>query len=308
LFKYTKDSFEEVSRTTVPLSYAGKEDFLTRLLGNPELHNPTQVNLPRMSFKMVGLSYDSSRKLSSFTSSYLPVSGSNNSVYQQYAGTPYDLQFELYLYVRNVEDGTQIVEQILPFFNPDYTLTMNFMDDANTKRDIPIILESVSEDNTYEGGEQTTRVITWTLTFKVKTYFFGPMNSAKLITKSTANVYLDTQSSSDVLELKLDSGNGEYRIGETVYVGQSTQTSSVTAEVVSWDTGSNILKVTNTSGKFYANTNVISTINNTKRSISNVLPVSQQLLYISVTPNPVTANSTDDFGYTEVIYEPPNIP
>lgn len=309
LYKYTKDSFEEISRTTVPLSYAGKEDFLTRLLGNPDLHNPTQITLPRMSFKMVGISYDPSRKLSSFSSSFHSIAGSNNTQYQQYAGTPYDLQFELYLYVRNVEDGTQIVEQILPFFNPDYTLTMNFVDDLNIKRDIPIILESVSEDNLYEGSaEETTRVITWTLTFKLKTYFFGPVNTAKLIRKSTANVYSDTKTSSDVIELNLASGNGSYKLGETIYVGETTQSSSVTADVLAWNTSTNILKVTNTVGKFTANSNVIGTISNTKRNINGVLPVSQQLVYISVTPDPPTANASDDFGYTEVIYESPNIP
>ena len=308
LFKYTKDSFEEVSRTTVPLSYDAKENFLTRLLGNPDLHNPAQITLPRMSFKMTGISYDPSRKLSSFTSSFHSVAGSNSTQYQQYAGTPYDLQFELYLYVRNVEDGTQIVEQILPFFNPDYTLTMNYVDELSIQRDIPIILEGVSEDTTYEGAEETTRVIVWTLSFKLKTYFFGPVNTAKLIRKSTANVYSDTKTSLDVIELNLASGNGIYRLGETVYVGETTQASSVTADVLAWNTSTKILKVTNTVGKFTANSNVIGTISNTKRNINSVLPVSRQLVYISVTPNPPTANASDDFGYTEVIYESPNIP
>ena len=147
LYKYTKDSFEEISRTTVPLSYAGKEDFLTRLLGNPDLHNPTQITLPRMSFKMVGISYDPSRKLSSFSSSFHSIAGSNNTQYQQYAGTPYDLQFELYLYVRNVEDGTQIVEQILPFFNPDFCVTINDVPEMGIKRDLQITMEGIDYED-----------------------------------------------------------------------------------------------------------------------------------------------------------------
>lgn len=308
LVRYAKDTFTEIDRITVPLAYSGKDPLIKRIIGNPNLTDPTQILLPKMSFKMVGITYDPSRKLSSFTSNFGAVAGSNGSVYQQYAGTPYDLEFELYIYVRNVEDGTQIVEQILPYFNPDYTLTMTFVDSMNIKRDVPIILESVNQDIENDGPEGTTRLIVWTLSFKMKTYFFGPITTAKVITKATANTYLYTASGSDIIELSLNAGAGDYRQGETVFTGDDLQISDASAEVLTWDSTSRILKVTNSNGYFVANANVKGVITGTSRKISSISPVAEQLMYLRVTPDPSTANSTDDFGYTETIYESPNIP
>ena len=179
LVRYSKDTFNEIDRIIVPLTYAGKENFITRLYQNLDLKKPVQVLLPRMSFYMTDISYDPSRKISSYLSSFNKVS--TTTVNQQYSGVPYDLTFELVIYVRNVEDGTQIVEQILPYFNPDHTLSMTFVDSMNLTRDVPIILENVKYDNDYAGpAEETTRIVTWTLTFKMKTYFFGPVNTGKL--------------------------------------------------------------------------------------------------------------------------------
>lgn len=308
LVRYAKDTFDEIDRITVPLAYGYKDPLLKRILGNPSLNDPLQILLPKMSFRLVGINYDSSRKVSSFTTNYASVPGTNSSVYQQYAGTPYDLDFELYIYVRNVEDGTQIVEQILPYFNPDYTLSMSFVDDMNIVRDVPIILESVVQDIQNDGLEGTTRVIVWTLGFKMKTYFFGPVSTAKIITKATANTYLYTTSSNDIVELNVNSGTGDYRSGEVIYVGDNLQTASATAEVLSWNANNRIIKVTNSTGMFTANANVKGIVTGTSRKISSILPVSQQMMYYSVVPNPTTANATDDFGYTETIYEQPNIP
>jgi hypothetical protein len=142
----------------------------------------------------------------------------------------------------------------------------------------------------------------------MKTYFFGPTSTAKVISKSIANTYLQTTSPNDIISLTVLSGNGNYRLGETVFVGDNLQAASATAEVLSWNTTTNILKVTNTSGAFSSNGSVRGTVSGTLRSINNVGPVDSQLVYISVEPNPTTASSTDDFGYTEEIYETPNIP
>jgi hypothetical protein len=101
------------------------------------------------------------------------------------------MTFELHLYVRNVEDGTQIIEQILPYFTPDYTITMSFVDGfGETTRDVPIILDSADYMPVYEGETDTARILTWTLSFTMKTYFYGSVsNDAKIIRKATANTY-----------------------------------------------------------------------------------------------------------------------
>jgi hypothetical protein len=306
LVRYKKDSYSEIDRFNVPISYAGKENFLTRLLANPDLHKPTQIVLPRMSFEMTSLAYDSTRKNSSFFSTFNQVS--QNNVNQQYSGVPYDLEFELNIYVRNVEDGTQIVEQILPYFNPDYTLSMSFVDQMNIKRDIPIILESVEYTPSYEGNAETTvRILVWTLKFKMKTYFFGPINTGSLIREVQANTYIYNNSSSSVIQLNLESGNGNYQINETIYQGINLPNSNITAQVVSWDNVGGVLTVTNTRGKFDPSINVIGYNTRTSRSIMTIDTPNQQIVSIVITPNPPTANLGDDFGFTEVIHETPNL-
>src|SRR5260221_11431617 len=134
LIKYTTDTQTEQSRITVPISYSSKENFITRLLDNPGLAKAVEITLPRMSFEMIGIQYNAARKLSAFNSSFIKTTGS--AVKQQYQGVPYDLRFQLYIYVRNIEEGTQIVEQILPFFNPDYTLSVNQVPEMGITRDV----------------------------------------------------------------------------------------------------------------------------------------------------------------------------
>lgn len=190
LIKYKKNTFDEIERITVPLAYAGKENFLNRLLGNTTLEKPIQVRLPRMSFEMVSIGYDASRKLSSFNHKQ-QLGPDGDSLLSVPSPVPYNLVFELNIYVRNVEDGTQIVEQILPYFNPDYTLTMNFIEGLDVKRDVPVILEDIQYSPDYQGPDITPRYLIWTLRFTMKTYFYGYVdpNGKKIIRKSVVNTY-----------------------------------------------------------------------------------------------------------------------
>ena len=171
LVRYLKNSSTEIERFKVPLSYAPKETFITRLLGDPEAQKSIQVLLPRMSFEITSINYDSARKLSSFNETFFVKSNSKLDYLR--SGVPYTLGFELNLYVRNVEDGTQIIEQILPYFNPDYTVSINFIDNMETKRDVPVILNDVSYSQEYEGNAGTVRYLIWTLNFSMKTYFYS---------------------------------------------------------------------------------------------------------------------------------------
>ena len=305
LVRYAKDTYDEIDRIIVPLTYAGKENFISRLYSNLELKKPVQIVLPRMSFYMTDIQYDPSRKLSSYLSLFNKTG--TDTVNQQYSGVPYDLTFELLIYVRNVEDGTQIVEQILPYFNPDHTLSMSFVDSMNITRDIPIILENIRYDNDHTGpADETSRILTWTLTFKMKTYFFGPTTTGKIIRNVSANTYYYNDSPESTLEMTV-AGTGGFQQGETIYQGTNLPDATVTAKVLEWHPASSKLTITNKVGKFNMSANIHGVMSRTSSTIVNVRPTNQLLQNINITPDPLTANIGDDFGFTEVLNEFPNI-
>ena len=304
LIRYAKNTFDEIDRLNVPLKYAGKEDFLTRLAENFDLHKPTQINLPVMTFEMTNIEYDATRKLSSFLSSSNQISGSLNNASQQYQGVPYNVEFELNIYVRNVEDGTQIVEQILPFFNPDYTLSMMFVEDMGINREIPIILENVKYENKYEGQAETTvRTLVWTLTFKMKSYFFGPISTTPLIRSANTTVSVTTGNSSGNLIdiLTLSPGFGSYTLNEIVYQGDNIATASITAIVTDWNSSSNVLTVSNVQGTWKPSANVIGSISNASCALISFAPESSLASSIYVTPVPSDASLGQDFGFSTSI-------
>mgnify|MGYP003347828652 CR=1 FL=1 len=189
LIRYNKAGNVEYERIKVPLVYASKEKFLTRTTSDPTLTKSIATTLPRMSFEMTGLEYDSSRKQQSLIRNFAYNTTTNNLL-AQYAPVPYDFTFTMSIYVRNTEDGTQIVEQILPFFKPDFTVTVDMIADMDQKYDLPIILNSVNTTTDYEGGLQdgTTRLITWDLEFTVKGHLWPAVSEpAGLIGAYSAN-------------------------------------------------------------------------------------------------------------------------
>ena len=191
LKRYNKAGTQEIERINVPLMYAQKEKFYERITQDPNLSNETTMTLPRMSFEMDAITYDPLRKRSNFTNSF--AAGSTGSKVKNIVATPYNFDFTLTIYVRNVEDGTQIVEQILPYFAPDYTLTMSLVDIASEKVDVPFILNSVSQDvNNVGVSSDNVRIIMWTLTFTAKGYMYGATTESKIIRKAIANTYDST--------------------------------------------------------------------------------------------------------------------
>lgn len=309
LIRYKKDTYNEINRINVPLKYTGKENFLTRLAENYDLHKPTQINLPVMTFEFTNIEYDASRKLSPYLSNFNATSSS--SANKQYMGVPYNMDFELNIYVRNVEDGTQIVEQILPYFNPDYTLSMSFVDQMNVVRDIPIILEKIDYNPDYEGSaDEKVRTLVWTLSFKMKTYFFGPIDSGKLITQATANTFTYNDTTDGVYNITLNQPFGVFQLGEVVYQGKNVPEATTTATVVEYDTASNILIVTNRQGKDWdPSANIKGRDSGASGAIGGLI-IPQNILKVQeliVTPNPANANGSGDFGFTDNLIEWPNI-
>ena len=165
----------------VPISYAPKEKYKVRLAGDPQFQNPNQIVLPRMAFEITGYVYDSARKRNTISRHVVrPTTSNPSGVDYTFAEVPYNIDFALYIYVRNMEDGLRIVEQIIPFFAPEFVVTVNF-DDVNKKVDVPLYLNSVSSEEDYEGDFETRRSIIFTLNFTMKTYLFGAKKNYKEI-------------------------------------------------------------------------------------------------------------------------------
>lgn len=309
MVKYKKNTYDEVERLKVPLSYAGKENYISRFLRDPDLKGTVQVVLPRMSFEMTGITYDPSRKLSNYSNQFDKIAGNIGSVSVVPSGTPYNLDFELNIYVRNVEDGTQIVEQILPYFNPDYTLSMFFLDNPAVKRDVPIILNSVSYMPSYEGDEETARMLIWTLNFTVKTYFFGNVSNAKIIRKAVANTYYLEQPSDGTPKVfsMAATGTGDYKLGEAVYQGQNLPDSTASAVVYDWNAGSKHLTIQYVNGNFVVNNAIKGADTGASYVLDSIDESAVQLIHYTVEPDPIDAELGDDFGFTETITEFPNI-
>jgi hypothetical protein len=173
-------------RLQIPLAYAPKEKYLVRIEQDPNLENNTYISLPRMSFEILGYSYDSSRKLNRMQQ--IKCGDGTNTMDAIYTPVPYNIDVSLYILTKTQEDALQILEQILPTFTPEYTLTINAVPDMNVKLDIPIVLNSVTSSDEYDGDFQTRRNVTHTLTFTIKTNLFGPLANKKVIDEVFANV------------------------------------------------------------------------------------------------------------------------
>tara|TARA_R100000030_G_scaffold31191_2_gene22836 strand:+ start:623 stop:1435 length:813 start_codon:yes stop_codon:yes gene_type:complete len=184
-----------IQRMKVPLAYGPKQKFLTRLDQDASRTaadvQKTSITLPRLGFEMTGLSYDATRKLNR-VQKFKKVKGADNkSMTSQYMPVPYNIGFTLYCMAKNSDDALQIVEQILPYFQPDYTVTLNSIPSMEIVRDVPIILNDVSYEDSYDGDFTTRRVIMYTLSFTAKNYLYGPVTSQKVIKSVQVDQYTD---------------------------------------------------------------------------------------------------------------------
>jgi hypothetical protein len=179
---------ETIQRLQIPLAYAPKEKWIVRLDSDPNLEQHTYTTLPRMSFEILGYSYDAQRKLNRMQQ--IKCGTGVDSMTYMYTPVPYNIEISLYVLTKTQEDGLQIIEQILPTFTPEYTLSINAVPDMNVKQDIPVILNSVSVSDEYDGDFQTRRFVTHTLNFTLKTSLFGAMAGQAVISQVEANIGL----------------------------------------------------------------------------------------------------------------------
>ena len=182
---------KDISQIKVPISYGPKQKFLARLQQQPELNKAVQVTLPRISFEMNNIQYDPSRKSGIAQTFKANDSGKLKKVFMP---VPYNLGFELNILTKLQDDSLQILEQILPFFQPGFTLTIDLVDQIGEKRDVPMVLENIAFTDDYEGNFETRRALIYTLSFTAKTYMFGPIADSTdgLIRKVQIDYYSDS--------------------------------------------------------------------------------------------------------------------
>ena len=168
----------------VPLAYGPKSKFLTRLEQNPDVDRKIAITLPRLYFEMTGIGYDAQRKTSPVQKYRTIVQDDGSEVKEQYVPVPYNIEFELGIIAKSQDDGLQILEQILPYFQPAFNITLNMIPDMNEKKDIAIVLNGVQYDDAWDDSFLERRYITWTLTFTCKSYIYGPFDQSSVIKKA----------------------------------------------------------------------------------------------------------------------------
>ncbi len=306
LVKYDTDTGEELERVKVPIAYGPKEKWIQRL-ADPDLQRETQVSLPRLSFEITGWAHDTKRNQQPLLRSGRANTATN--IAAQYMGTPYNLNFELNLYARNIDDGTQIIEQILPYFNPDYTVTVTLIPQIGFQKDVPIVLDSVSNSIQFEGNFDSIRTVMWTLNFTARTYYYGPVSTPKIIRKVITNIYNDPKLQAGyVVRINTDQGNnGTYSIDDTVFQGNNYTTASAFGTVLGWNAGTAKLSIGGAQGQFEVGKIVKAVSTNASYRIASFDATPLKLAKIVIEPDPIDAEPDDDFGYDTTITEFPNI-
>lgn len=321
LIRYNNELTQEYERIKVPLIYSPKEKFISRLFSDPDLVRSVNTVLPRMGFEVTSYTYDSSRKPITTLKSFA-TSASKTSVKTQNVGVPYDMDFTLSIYARNIEDGTQIVEQILPYFTPDFTITLNFIDGfPETTKDVPFILNSIDNTIEYEGDFTTTRLIIWNLNFTAKTYFFGPVSEGKIImgqAHANGDPILDGTGTAmggikigmyqEIFNRQLqeivmkEPGDGNFKQNEIVRVANT----SIFGKVYSWSANTSTLTAKDWNGVVLANNVIRGDESNATWTVDNIGSTYVKIASIKTVQDPLTAGANDDYGFTTTITEFPN--
>ena len=254
-----------VKRLKVPIAYGPRAKFLSRIKQDPTLTKPDAISLPRMSFQIVGYNYDPARKLQ--TVGQMRGAVANTSVNGVvYNPVPYNIDFELSIYVLNAEDGTMLIEQILPFFTPEWTNTMKLIDDIDLRMDVPVVLNTINTEDTYEDAYENRRTIIHTLNFTMKGYIFGPVRNKDIILIANTRTFvidgfsasLEGVNSGPNAIVQLSAANAGTGYVNNQIVTFSNGTVNATASIATNTTGS-ITSLSIQSGGNFANTSTIRT-------------------------------------------------
>jgi hypothetical protein len=297
---------KEVSRFLVPIIYAPKEKMVTRVFSDPELTRQLQALLPRMSFEISGITYDASRKQNSLLKAAKPITGGSTAS-SAYMGAPYDLNFQLNVYARNIDDGTQIVEQILPFFNPDFTVSASMVPDLGFIKDIPVVLNNVTNNIEYEGNYDSVRYVYWTLNFTMKLHYYGPITTPKIIRTVYANIHNNENLNARyITKMLLNNANGTFKIEDTVFQGNNYHNATAQGIVLEFREDTGLLTIGATQGNFVVNNTIHAVSTNANAQMASFYEPSSKLVEIKIEPDPINAQIGDDYGYTTTITEWPD--
>ena len=256
-----------VERVGVPLAYGPRQKWLLALRESIEQRKVLATKTPRMGFALTGLNYDSGRKLNTLGRNIAAnTSAGTSSLMTQYNPVPYNFDFELYILVNNAEDGTQILEQILPYFTPEFTVTINTVPDMGIKADVPIVLNSASQTDEYEGDQATRRTIIWTLSFLMKGYVYPDIKTSAVIKSIEVN-------------FRIPANTEDGDLVQDFVVLESTIEGARTSDYILLETG-NYERILNES------------------SSQDVGDATVKTRY-TVTPSPTTATADTDYGFSE---------
>jgi hypothetical protein len=214
---------KEIQRLVVPIEYADKERWFSRLASDPEFLRGVSGVSPRMAYNITSIAYDPARKLNSLNNlSFLTTTTDlGNSLYRMYVGVPYTLTFDLHLLSKTQQDGLQVLEQILPYFTPDLTFTIQTIPELQVIDQVPLTLLSLSESDSFDGDMTHRRQIVWTLTFAMKVFFYGPVRNQRRIEQVQVDIFGD-EYASDYRSVVLNSGGvlpiRYWRLGEATSV------------------------------------------------------------------------------------------
>ena len=303
LVRYDENQ-NEVERFIVSIIYSPKEQYVHRLNDDPNLNSRVNIIIPTLSYEMMGMTYDATRKQIT-NNKNITQSGTNTFSY--YNPVPYNFDFDLNLYSRTFEDAHQIVEHILSYFTPDYTIKVNYVPAIGLIKELPIVLNEVVRDVDYEGDrESDPRRIIFTFRFTVKGFIFGKLTDVtnKLITHTITNVYNKTDSGVNDFAFTLaNTGSGLYKSGEIVYQGMTPVMSSATATVDRHDTKNKILYLKNIRGDLVSTLPMIGAQSHAKYTYTSYAPIPSKLVEIDVTVSPPSANVNSNWKANTVITE-----
>ena len=306
LVRYSKDGLTAHDITKVPLNYGAKEKYIVRINSDPTLTKSIATTVPRMSFDLVGMTYDTSRKQQSTLQNF---AFGSSKMKTQYVPVPYNFDFSLSIYVRNTEDGTQILEQILPFFTPDFTVTVDFIKEMDQVYDMPVMLNSITPEVDYEGDFMNTRLIIWNLTFTAKAYIWPPVNSPTgnkgLIEQANVNIYTES-TNLEAQKVFVDYANGTsgyFTTGEDIGVINKDTTGKV---LYFSNTSTGQLVVTDLNQRLNIGDKLVGLYSNAHFTIKTVDTSPAKVVAIVITPKPAGANVDTAYGFEEIFTEWPD--
>jgi hypothetical protein len=300
LRRYGATYSDIINEIKVPITYAPREKWFVRNTQDPGLDKGIQITLPRMSFYDAGRSPRDRGKLPSIRKQ----AKANNTFYADstYVGVPWTLSMQLSIFADTVDDLNQIVEQILPTFHPDYTISLNPVEEMGFTDDIPVILNNVAYSYDFEGVfEQGRRVCIADLEFTMEVFFYGPVTPRKIIKKAYANTILDPSIQSGyITRVNLDPGNnGAYKLESLAYQGRSLNEATAAGIVLRWHQANNTLWLGGTQGTFRPGTFIHCDATNASHNLVSFDATPLKLSAYRVFVDPITAEPGDDFGYDE---------